>query len=62
MQIPLFDSFFLYVHTAQGNRPSVGDFDNCKMLHESLQLAWTVDRAAETVRFMLCGCALNEVT
>ena len=38
------------------NQPTTDDFENCKQLDESLTLSWTVDRSAETVLFMLCGC------
>jgi len=41
-------------------RPTTDDFDNCEQLHESLSLAWTVNRTSESVQFMLCGCVGND--
>ena len=32
------------------------DFDNCKVLDDTLQLSWRVDDVNAQVRFQLCGC------
>lgn len=38
------------------NQPTTDDFENCKQLDESLTLSWTVNKSADSVLFMLCGC------
>ena len=35
------------------------DFDNCKVLDETLQLSWRVDNDNSQVQFQLCGCATD---
>ena len=32
------------------------EFENCKVLDETLKLFWTVDNDNSQVRFQLCGC------
>ncbi len=40
---------------------STSDYDNCKTLGESrMQVAWTVNRSARIIEFLLCGCAQDE--
>ena len=36
--------------------PSGPEFDNCKVLDDTLQLSWRVDIDTSQVRFQLCGC------
>ena len=41
----------------EGSGPSSGpEFDNCEVLHDTLQLSWKVDSDNSQVRFQLCGC------
>ena len=36
------------------------DFDNCKVLDETLQLSWRVDNDNSQVQFQLCGCTATD--
>ena len=36
------------------------EFDNCKVLHDTLQLSWRVDMDNSRVRFRLCGCTASD--
>ena len=41
----------------EGGPPDTGpEFDNCKVLHDTLQLSWRVETNDSLVRFRLCGC------
>ena len=36
------------------------EFDNCKVLHDTLHLSWKVDNDNSQVRFRLCGCTATD--
>ena len=38
----------------------VPEFDNCKVLHDTLQLSWKVDSSSSSVQFQLCGCTATD--
>ena len=48
-----------HTHTQNpGGPPGSGpEFNNCKVLHNTLQLSWRVDNTNSRVRFRLCGCS-----
>ena len=46
-----------HTHKNPGGPPGTGpEFNNCKVLHSTLQLSWRVDYTNSRVRFRLCGC------
>ena len=47
---------YMFCSKNPGGPGTAPQFDNCKVLHDTLQLSWRVDNDNSQVRFQLCGC------
>ena len=51
----------LFVKNPGGPGNTGPEFDNCKVLDNTLQLSWRVDNDNSQVRFRLCGCTARYI-
>ena len=51
---------YLFAQGGATEPPIVPEFNNCEVLHDTLQLSWKVDNSSSSVRFRLCGCTATD--